>query len=539
MSEIEFGDELDGLGEDLELLSEDEESNVPEKPVSSAPVSASSSPSSEPEPEPASSAPVSASSSPSSSPASEPPSSSPASEPPSSAPASSPGPTEPPSSSPASEPPSSSPASEPPSSAPASSPGPTEPPSSSPASSPGTSSPASVPGPTSKPIPESRQEPSSSPASEPEPASSAPSSSSPGPTEPPSSSPASSPASSPGSSSPGSSSSGTSSPASSPGTSSPASVSGPTSKPIPESRQEPSSWSSLTPTRTTTPTSVKDLFPEPNEFKVNGKSYLINEKGKLLDAYTRKLLNQNEKSNLNINPSEVSNKNVFRPLSIQIGPLKSLNLFLNKTNNLVYDSAGEYVSTLFGYLNLLESSFEKEDVGEKPRRSNEVCPPNKILNTQTGNCVLKTGRIGKKLMRAKEEGNIGEVLKDLREKRKAEQAPCRPVIDKKTQKEIEQLRAPDTNRCVRVDKPKGSRIIALKKIGLKTNQIRNILIREKNPVNEDYTYGSLSTDNEGRVRNPRTRRFVDKKGNVGRTLRRQRGKGRKVRKHKRNVIKMV
>jgi hypothetical protein len=514
MSEIEFGDDLDGLGDDLELLSEDEyeELNSKEKQKSassSAPASSSASSVKPAESQPSVSSVKPAESQPSVS------SVKPTESQPS---VSSVKPTESQPSVSSVKPTESQPS--------VSSVKPTE--SQAPASTSTSSLLSSSPGPTNPP-PLSNQSSAKRTVSPKQPPASTSSSSllssSPGPTNPPP----------------------LSNQSSAERTVSPKQPSVSTSKPISKrvQKEESSLSSSLSPTRTrtTTPTSVKDLFAEPNEFKVNGKSYLINEKGKLVDAYTRKLLNQNEKSNLNINPSEVLNKNVFRPLSIKIGALKSLDLFLNKKNNLIYDNAGVYVTTLIGYLNLLESSFEKEDVREKPRKSNEICPPNKILNAQTGNCVLKTGRIGKKLMKAKEEGNIGEVLKDLREKRKADQAPCRPVIDKKTQKEIEQLRAPDTNRCVRVDKPKGSRIIALKKIGLKTNQIRNILIREKNPVNEDYTYtyGSLSTDQEGRVRNPRTQRFVNKKGKIGRTLRRQRqrGKGRNIREHKRKLIKMI
>jgi len=39
------------------------------------------------------------------------------------------------------------------------------------------------------------------------------------------------------------------------------------------------------------------------------------------------------------------------------------------------------------------------------------CPENKIVNPQTGRCVLKTGAIGKKLLKTKEIKVITEIIK--------------------------------------------------------------------------------------------------------------------------------
>jgi|TARA_Y100000389_G_scaffold196124_1_gene228515 hypothetical protein len=39
------------------------------------------------------------------------------------------------------------------------------------------------------------------------------------------------------------------------------------------------------------------------------------------------------------------------------------------------------------------------------------CPDNKIINPKTGRCVLKTGAIGKKLLKPKEIKVITEIIK--------------------------------------------------------------------------------------------------------------------------------
>lgn len=41
----------------------------------------------------------------------------------------------------------------------------------------------------------------------------------------------------------------------------------------------------------------------------------------------------------------------------------------------------------------------------------KICPENKIINPKTGRCVLKSGAIGKKILKTKEIKVITEIIK--------------------------------------------------------------------------------------------------------------------------------
>jgi len=81
------------------------------------------------------------------------------------------------------------------------------------------------------------------------------------------------------------------------------------------------------------------------------------------------------------------------------------------------------------------------------------CGKDKIRNPETGRCVLKTGAIGKKILKKKKESNKKESNKkesNKKEPKKKEEKPC----DK------DKIRNPETGRCVLKTGAIGKKILA-------------------------------------------------------------------------------
>ena len=117
------------------------------------------------------------------------------------------------------------------------------------------------------------------------------------------------------------------------------------------------------------------------------------------------------------------------------------------------------------------------------------CPENKILNPTTNRCVLKTGKIGKKIL----ESNKSKVKSEVKSKVKSNDCPENKILN------------PVTNRCV----------LKSGKIGRKL-----YLSDSKNIDKSDYIKTKVKSKDcpSNKIINPVTNRCVLKTGKIGREL---------------------
>lgn len=110
------------------------------------------------------------------------------------------------------------------------------------------------------------------------------------------------------------------------------------------------------------------------------------------------------------------------------------------------------------------------------------CPPDKIYNKKTGNCVLKTGAIGKKIMK---EYNLTNFIKQ-----ETKECPPNKILNIKT------------NKCV-----------------LKTGAIGKKILMGSNTI--DNKKKKLKNCEIGKIRNPYTQKCIDANGAVAKKLKKQ------------------
>ncbi len=151
------------------------------------------------------------------------------------------------------------------------------------------------------------------------------------------------------------------------------------------------------------------------------------------------------------------------------------------------------------------------------------CPPNKIYNEKTGNCVLKTGAIGKKIMK---EYKLTNYIKE-------ETKECPP----------DKILNPKTNKCVLKTGAIGKKIIKEYKL---TNFIKektkecppdkilnpktNKCVLKTSAIGKKILMGSDEIDNKkkklkkceiGKIRNPYTNKCIDANGAVAKKLKKE------------------
>ena len=106
----------------------------------------------------------------------------------------------------------------------------------------------------------------------------------------------------------------------------------------------------------------------------------------------------------------------------------------NKQDKILNPNTGRYVLKT----GKIGKELLKQNISPKRKKQ---CSDDKIFNPDTGRCVLKNGKIGRKLSLQKDSGKIGRKLSLQKDNYKK---------DKKNKKDcsIDKILNPDTGRCV-------------------------------------------------------------------------------------------
>ena len=122
-----------------------------------------------------------------------------------------------------------------------------------------------------------------------------------------------------------------------------------------------------------------------------------------------------------------------------------------------------------------------------PTKKRKPCKPTQIRNPKTGRCVLRAGKIGRKI--------LGHAPPKRKPKAKSAKKPCRP----------DQIRNPASGRCVKRSGAIGRKIVKMK--GKKT----------WDPMDTWKTFRTRCKPNQ--IRSPKTGRCVLRTGKIGRKIR--------------------